>query len=68
MNAHSILDEIHEARRKLLDEVGGDLKEYMRQARERALGSGREIVDETRPTERSQADDHAGEASSPAPT
>ena len=30
MTADSILDEIHEARRKLLDDVSGDLREYMR--------------------------------------
>lgn len=64
MTTDSILNEIHEARRKLLDDVGGDLREYMRQARERALGSGREIVDGTKPG-RSETGGNAEDTPSP---
>ena len=45
MPRNSILDELHEARRKLLDDVDGDLHRYVEEARQRLLASGRTIAE-----------------------
>ncbi|MGE3466010.1 MAG: hypothetical protein AB7J13_03675 [Pyrinomonadaceae bacterium] len=44
-----ILEELHATREKLLREAGGDLHRYVKEARKRALASGRLIA---KPTER----------------
>ena len=44
MTNNPILDELHAARQKLLDECGGDTAEYLRQAAERLQASGRPIA------------------------
>ena len=45
MPRHPILDELHEARRKLLEDVDGDLHRYVTEARQRLLASGRTIAE-----------------------
>ena len=40
-----ILDELHEARQKLIDDVDGDLHRYVAEARQRLLASGRTIAE-----------------------
>ncbi len=40
---NKILDELHAARAKLLEDAGGDLKRYIREADERLKASGRPI-------------------------
>lgn len=44
MTNNPILEEIYAAREKLLADAGGDLGEYVKQARARALASGKKIV------------------------
>ena len=41
---NKILDELHAARAKLLEDAGGDLKRYIREADERLKASGRPIA------------------------
>lgn len=45
MSNNPILDELHATRQKLLAEAGGDLHRYVAEARERALASGRTLVE-----------------------
>lgn len=47
MSTNPILDDLHRARAKLLAEAGGDLHRYIKEARERALASGRPIANST---------------------
>ena len=42
---NKILDELHAARAKLLEDAGGDLNRYIREADERLKASGREPRD-----------------------
>jgi len=42
--ADPVVAEIHEARRRLLEDSGGDIAEFRRRLRERLNASGREIV------------------------
>ena len=49
----SILNELHATREKLLDEADGDLHQYVEEARQRALESGRVIAAPTQRTMRS---------------
>ena len=44
MARNKILDELHAARAKLLEDAGGDLKRYIREADERLKASGRPIA------------------------
>jgi hypothetical protein len=44
MARNEILDELHATRAKLLEDVGGDLKRYIREADERLKASGRPIA------------------------
>ena len=41
---NKILDELHAARAKLLEDAGGDLKRYIHEADERLKASGRPIA------------------------
>ncbi len=41
MARNEILDELHATRAKLLEDAGGDLKRYIREADERLKASGR---------------------------
>lgn len=41
MARNKILDELHAARAKLLEDAGGDLNRYIREAYERLKASGR---------------------------
>ncbi len=45
MTTNPILDEIHEARAKILADYNGDVHAYVVDARKRALASGRRIVE-----------------------
>lgn len=45
MTSNPILDELHSVREKLLDDVGGDLHRYLEEAKQRALNSGRKVLD-----------------------
>ena len=44
MARNEILDELHATRAKLLEDAGGDLKRYIREADERLKASGRPIA------------------------
>ena len=44
MAKNEILDELHAARAKLLEDAGGDLKRYIREADERLKAAGRPIA------------------------
>ena len=44
MARNEILDELHAARAKLLEDAGGDLKRYIREADQRLRASGRPIA------------------------
>ncbi len=44
MPKNPILEEIYSARKKLLDDAGGDLHRYIQEANARALASGRPMV------------------------
>ena len=44
MARNVILDELHAARAKLLEDAGGDLKRYIREADQRLRASGRPIA------------------------
>ena len=44
MARNEILDELHATRAKLLEDVGGDLKRYIREADELLKASGRPIA------------------------
>ncbi len=44
MSHNSILDELHAARRKLLDDYNGDTAAYLRDAQARLEASGRPIA------------------------
>jgi len=48
MARNKILDELHAARTKLLEDAGGDLKRYIREADERLKASGRPIAKQTK--------------------
>jgi hypothetical protein len=50
MSTNPILDELHATRVKLLAAAGGDLHRYVKEARERALASGRPIAEPTQRT------------------
>lgn len=57
MKHNPILEEIYAARKKLLDDAGGDLHRYVQEARERALASGRPLVNLARkPDSRAEED------------
>ncbi len=45
MSRNPILDELHAARQKLLEDAGNDLHRYVEGARQRALNSGRLIAE-----------------------
>jgi hypothetical protein len=45
MTSNPILDELRCVREKLLDDAGGDLHRYFEEAKQRALNSGRKILD-----------------------
>ena len=49
MTNNPILEEIYAAREKLLADAGGDLGEYVKQARARALASGKKLVPAKKP-------------------
>ena len=55
MSQNSILDELHEARRQLLEAVDGDLHRYVAEARQRLLASGRTIAEPKQRKTRSAA-------------
>lgn len=48
MTSNPILDEIYEARQRLLDEHGGDVHAYLSSARDRLLRTERPIADPNR--------------------
>ena len=52
MPRNPILEELHEARRKLLEDVDGDLHRYVAEARQRLLESGRTIAEPKQRTTR----------------
>jgi hypothetical protein len=52
MPRNPILDEIHAARQKLLEDCGGDVHAYVEDARKRALASGRPIATPRQRTKR----------------
>lgn len=49
MTNNPILEEIYAAREKFLADAGGDLGEYVKQARARALASGKKLVPAKKP-------------------
>ena len=49
---NEILDELHAARVKLLEDAGGDLNRYIREADERLKASGRPIAKLPKKTKR----------------
>jgi hypothetical protein len=45
--SNPILDELHAARQKLLDDVGGNFHRYVKESRKRAIVSGRDVAEPT---------------------
>ncbi len=44
MNCNPILEDLYAAREKLLRDAGGDIHQYVQEARKRALASGRQLA------------------------